>query len=132
MNDGDDLFRAICRKPSDFTRYLIYADWLEEQDDLIAADAWRWMGVKEKRPHKTNSFMVGQHVALYPHKSKPRVLWMWKRGDLPMYMISDIEWVDIRNTRFLATYYSLKEAFQDFVICWGKLTAEQTDRLWNN
>lgn len=35
MSDGSALLRAICENPADDTARLVYADWLEEQDDGV-------------------------------------------------------------------------------------------------
>lgn len=50
MNDTDALFRAICKKPKDFTRYLIYADLLDDSGKPLDAECWRLLGEYEKYP----------------------------------------------------------------------------------
>ncbi len=37
-SDGDALFRAICEQPWEDTPRLIYADWLDENNDPLRAE----------------------------------------------------------------------------------------------
>jgi hypothetical protein len=50
MNDLDALHTALDADPTDAISRLALADWYEEQGDLVAAKAWRWLAQEGKRP----------------------------------------------------------------------------------
>lgn len=47
---GEGLLQAIKTSPDDWPRYLVYADWCEEQSLLALAHAYRWMAQRQRRP----------------------------------------------------------------------------------
>lgn len=51
----DEWLAQIRQNPSDWQTMLIFADWLEESGDLLAAEQWRWMSVTHGCSHQIDS-----------------------------------------------------------------------------
>lgn len=45
MTDREPWLQSIRSNPSDWQAMLVFADWLEESGDLLAAEQWRWIAV---------------------------------------------------------------------------------------
>lgn len=61
----DSVREMIRQYPWDFAAYLVYADQLEEQGDEKLGAAWRWMGMRSKRPiHYTQAGLSKRWVWL--------------------------------------------------------------------
>lgn len=43
MTDRETWLQSIRSNPSDWQAMLVFADWLEEEGDLLAAEQWRWI-----------------------------------------------------------------------------------------
>lgn len=41
--DRETWLQSIRSNPSDWQAMLVFADWLEEEGDLLAAEQWRWI-----------------------------------------------------------------------------------------
>lgn len=44
----DEWLAQIRQNPSDWQTMLIFADWLEESGDLLAAEQWRWIAATHR------------------------------------------------------------------------------------
>lgn len=45
MTDRETWLSTIRSNPSDWQAMLVFADWLEEEGDLLAAEQWRFISV---------------------------------------------------------------------------------------
>lgn len=43
MTDRETWLSTIRSNPSDWQAMLVFADWLEEEGDSLAAEQWRWI-----------------------------------------------------------------------------------------
>ena len=44
-HNRETWLQSIRSNPSDWQAMLVFADWLEESGDLLAAEQWRWIAV---------------------------------------------------------------------------------------
>ena len=48
---GDLLYQEVCDHPAEFDRYLVLADWCEDNQLGLQAECWRLLGLHGKRPY---------------------------------------------------------------------------------
>jgi uncharacterized protein (TIGR02996 family) len=51
MNTLEDLLAGIVSDPMEETRWLVLADWLEENDDPQRSELLRWIGASASQLH---------------------------------------------------------------------------------
>lgn len=67
-NDRETWLSQIRSNPSDWQAMLVFADWLEESGDLLAAEQWRWIAAVQS----ANAFDGSFPSQLWPaHPSIP-------------------------------------------------------------
>lgn len=70
MTDRETWLSTIRSNPSDWQTMLVFADWLEEEGDLLAAEQWRWMSVCEGSYCELYGSILGL-VQHWPRKNAP-------------------------------------------------------------
>lgn len=111
MNDGTALLKAVLSEPADDTVRLVYADWLEEHNEIARADAIR-RGVKKP---KRFTFAEGAPAV---------IAYTGKRTDIAATVQVELAhgWPGVRWT----TYKGLLESA---TLTWGAWLAQDDELL---
>lgn len=97
MTDRETWLSTIRSNPSDWQAMLVFADWLEEEGDLLAAEQWRWIACIDTR---------------WRHK----VLRTWPEMCLtPGLMPDEIDFATKHNIRCMPTYPLTIEDVQTYL-----------------
>lgn len=83
MNNGtrDEWLAQIRQNPSDWQTMLIFADWLEESGDLLAAEQWRWIACISASSSRSpvSRHDVTRFISIWP--DIPRVPHLWQEAE---------------------------------------------------
>jgi uncharacterized protein (TIGR02996 family) len=81
----DPLLVAILGEPTDWSRYFVYADYLDEQGQGELAHAYRWMASRKLRPHERERYRIRDRSTsnwVDGDRVPDRFRWAWYReGD---------------------------------------------------
>lgn len=114
----DKLLDAICANLEDWPRYLILADWYEENGQQGAALACRWLGKTGHRP-----FNLSGSTYQWYDTERAEVNGYDPESDIPHEIYSRLSGVGYDGGRFME-YRTAKKAVEDFIISWIQAHAE--------
>lgn len=99
MNDEEAFHEALDADPADQTIRLVFADWLQERDDL-RADGYRALGVTRRVPHKGGRYIGGKKVHTWQFVEVSNC-YAWSgpfnNGDLLLFALPD-DWIALTET----------------------------------
>ncbi len=104
------LKEAICETPDDKDLMLVYADYLEEEGNLLHSQAWRWFADSGYKPIE-----ISNNDEYYPGI----YLWPWSEKGESSWAAQDQVLYDTKLSKFLnrekniGKYYYLKSAYYD-------------------
>ncbi len=117
------LWAALEAAPEDWTLMLVLADALEEQGDVRAAGAVRWMSVNEKRPRGGSD-----------DEGRPGVFEWWDRyvnsdssvpedesSDLPRELYAALPKKPMPHQILVRQYGTVRDAVSDLIAAWKEI-----------
>ena len=72
----DEFLTKIVENLQDFQTRLVYSDYLEENGQILEAQAWRWLTENEKLPHFVNLNQIREFTYLDKWSG-----WVWFRDE---------------------------------------------------
>lgn len=113
----ESLLAALEASPEDWTLMRVVADWHEDQGDLVAAQAWRWLAQERKRPYRAFGNENQYHWYDGPKQLNPKVD---PESNLTTALFEALPALPPYETALFRQYGSRRESFLDFVAAWRK------------
>lgn len=149
---GDLLLRAILEHPEDDDRRIVYADWLEENEQLDRANYIRWSVLETNHIKASNLLAANQQrwfgdqlaQSLWTAGTQWGDVVRWQRGFVAEVSCTSLEFVTHARALFRAhpvervkltdckpaTTYGMAEGNNGAV--WERLSVYQTRKTWDH